>query len=270
MKSKITGGETTFLFKATLMSKYEISYFSCNETGFVQTEDPHWLNEAYDDAITQLDLGLVQRNMELSEIVPPIIYKYFNHNEAFLDYAGGYGLFTRMMRNKGFDFYHTDKYCKNIFATGNDASEFPEKKFELTTAFEVFEHLADPISEIELMLTTSPNLFFSTVLMPDPVPMPQDWWYYSLETGQHISFYTISSLKYLAKKYNKYFYSNHKNLHLFSEKKLSSNPFHPSMLSKFFVWIKRKEKKLYFKKGLLDNDIEIARKKLLEKNSYGI
>jgi hypothetical protein len=268
MLSKITGGPTTFLFKAILLSKYEVSFFRCDETGFIQTEEPYWLAEAYSSAITKLDIGLVQRNLEMVEVAHPMIMKYFDHNGAFLDYAGGYGLFTRLMRYKGFDFYNTDKYCENLFAEYNDLKfAVPGQRFELTTAFEVFEHLPSPIEEIGEMMAYSDNLFFSTVIVPDKIPAPGDWWYYSLETGQHISFYTVASLEYIAKKFDRYFYSNGKNVHLFTKKKLSSNPFKPNpftaLAKGFFKTIKSLEKTANGRKpSLLDSDTDAAKKRI--------
>jgi hypothetical protein len=268
MESKITGGASSHLFNATILSKHTIGFFQCQETGFIQTEKPHWLSEAYADAITKLDLGLVQRNIELSETVAPILNKFFNPSAAFLDYAGGYGLFTRLMRNKGFNFYHTDKFCANIFAEGHDlSSENTKPPFELVTAFEVFEHLENPMADIEEILQHAPNLLFSTVIVPSPIPAANEWWYYSLETGQHIAFYTISSLEFIAKKHNKFFYSNGKNLHLFSVKELRSNPFKKTATDICIKLLNSVIKKLSGKRNsLLDADIQQA-KQLLKNNS---
>lgn len=267
MISKITGGPTTFLYKSRILSKYDISYFRCNETGFIQTEEPYWLDEAYSSAITKLDLGLVQRNIEMAELLHPILIKYFDHNAAFLDYAGGYGLFTRLMRYRGFDFYNTDKYCENIFAEFNDLKNAKGTRFELTTAFEVFEHLSSPMAEIEEMISYSDNLFFSTVIVPDPIPQPGEWWYFSPETGQHIAFYSLASLEYIAKKFNRHFYTNGKSVHLFTKKQLKSDPFRQSagsyLLRKFINKVKSLERSANGrKKNLLDSDTEEAKKRI--------
>ena len=140
MKSKITGGDTTLLFSKKVLNNYEVKYYRCNETGFIQTEAPYWLQEAYSSAITKLDIGLPSRNIILSDRVSKLLTVKFNDKGIFLDYAGGYGLFTRLMRDKGFNFYNTDKYCQNLFAEYFDLTDLPpDTNFELTTAFEVFE-----------------------------------------------------------------------------------------------------------------------------------
>jgi hypothetical protein len=270
MKSKITGGQTKELFKAKVLGKYDVQYYQCVETGFIQTEEPFWLDEAYSSAIASLDLGLVMRNQNLCLQTKSIIEKNFNPDLKFLDFAGGYGLFTRMMRDKGLDFYHTDKYCDNLFAKYFDIdSEQSVSKFELTTAFEVFEHLSNPIEEINNILKFSDNLLFSTEILPvKTLVSAEDWWYFVPEIGQHISFYTIESLKYIARLHNFNFYSNGVNLHLFTKLNLNDNVIFKS--SKESFW-QRKVRKYYerlsnkknTRKSLLDHDINFIKQKLI-------
>ena len=222
MKSKITGGPTEYLFTANVLSKYPVKYYKCVHTGFIQTEDPFWLPEAYSSAITSLDLGLVMRNTKLSNVTEKIIGENLNPNAVFLDYAGGYGMFTRMMRDKGYQFYHTDKYCENLYAkyfTIHDLS--PAATFEMVTAFEVFEHLVDPLEEISQILNYSDKVLFSTELIPpQQLTSAEDWWYFSPETGQHVSFYSISALQHIAHTLQLHLYSNQANLHILSRTEL--------------------------------------------------
>jgi phage pi2 protein 07 len=277
MKSKITGGETTLLFKAKVLSEYMVSYYKCNDTGFIQTEEPYWLEKAYDSAITKLDVGLVMRNQNLSVITEKLLLEQFNHNSIFLDYAGGYGLFTRMMRDKGFNFYNTDKFCQNIFAEYQDLKELPPgTNFELVTAFEVFEHLTNPLGEIEEMLPYGKNILFSTEIVPENTTQPTDWWYFSLETGQHVAFYTIKALEFISKKFNKHFYTDGKGLHLFCDEQLSSNPFDKNTIvlkkENYFIrkmrrTLRRFDSYLYEnsipkKESLLDFDWNDAKKRI--------
>ena len=67
MKSKITGGDTSLLFEKKVLGKFDVKYFRCEDTGFIQTEDPYWLEESYSSAITKLDIGLPYRNIQQSE-----------------------------------------------------------------------------------------------------------------------------------------------------------------------------------------------------------
>lgn len=268
MKSKITGGNTTLLFTAKVLSKYDVSFFRCNDTGFIQTEEPYWLDEAYSSAITKMDIGLVKRNLDLSELVDPIIKKYFDHNASFLDYAGGYGLFTRLMRYRGFDFYHTDKFCQNLFAEFHDLTDYSGGAFELATSFEVLEHLADPLPEIEKMMEYSDNLLVSTELVPPGVSHPNDWWYFILETGQHVAFYTKEALEHIAKRTGRNLYTNGITLHLFTKKVLASDPFAPKQREPFFIRkmrkiLKRYDEKRTIKKESLENQDWLEAKRRL-------
>ena len=63
---------------------------------FLQTEEPYWLAEAYSSVICAEES--VARNLDLAKRVPILLYYFFNYNAQFVDYAGGYGIFTRMMR----------------------------------------------------------------------------------------------------------------------------------------------------------------------------
>ncbi len=165
MKSHITQAEATPLFRATVLKKYEVRYFRCPDTGYVQTEKPYWLSEAYQSAITDLDIGLIRRNLELHARTLPLLLHFFDTKKRFLDYAGGYGMFVRLMRDSGLDFYRQDPYCENIFANKFDIEDLSsEPSFELLTAFEVFEHRENPKVELEKALRYSKNILFSTEL----------------------------------------------------------------------------------------------------------
>jgi hypothetical protein len=220
MICRICNSHTRILFREKVLNKYEANYFQCNNCGYLFTEEPYWLSEAYNSAINISDTGIIFRNTQFSKICSVIIDVYFNRNEKFLDYAGGYGIFTRMMRDIGFDFYWTDKYCENLLARGFEYEENKNNNFEAITAFEVFEHFADPVSEFETILKYGKNIIFSTELLPNPVPKPVDWWYYGFSHGQHVSFYTRESLSLLGKKHGLNFYSM-KGIHIFTEKKLN-------------------------------------------------
>jgi len=220
---KICHQPTVKIFSKVILQKYPADYLKCSACGFVQTSDPIWIEEAYSSAITSLDIGLLDRNILLRNEVSKIIDACFPEAKTMLDYAGGYGVFVRLMRDAGFNFYREDKFCENIFAKHFDISDAGANKFDVVTAFEVFEHFVNPIQEIEKVLTFSDHLIFSTQLTPSTNKELEDWWYIAPETGQHVAFYTQASMEFLAKKYNKNYYRKGAWLHLFTTKKLSND-----------------------------------------------
>jgi hypothetical protein len=226
MQSKITGGATTPLFKGRVLNKYDVQYYRCNDTGFIQTEKVHWLKEAYGSAITNLDLGLVERNIILSKKILPLFLKHFKTANRFLDYGGGYGMLVRMLRDKGFPFELYDTYCENIFAANLKISSLEGKKFDVITAFEVMEHLDNPIEEFTMLFEHTDNILFSTELVPNKIlDGPDSWWYFSQDTGQHIAFYTQKALDFIAKQNGAAYYSDGGSLHLLTKTNFGKNPF---------------------------------------------
>lgn len=238
-KCRICCQETTKAFQATILNKYEITYFVCSNCGFMQTEEPFWLEEAYSIPINLSDTGLVQRNLLSSKLSATLIKRFFDTKSIFIDMAGGYGLFVRLMRDKGFKFLWNDLYTENLFARGFNFNKTHSADIELITSFESFEHFVNPIQELESMLSVSKNIFFSTLLLPTTIP-EKNWWYYAFEHGQHISFYSKQSLSLLAEKFNLYFYSNNKDFHLFTKNKISTH-----LLKLIFLYYKFIQFKFY-------------------------
>src|SRR4051812_21742063 len=107
---KICKGSAQKIFSKIILKKYPAEYFQCSDCGFVQTSEPLWIKEAYNNAITTLDIGLISRSVRLRHEVTPIIDACFPDAAVMLDYAGGYGAFVRLMRDSGFNFYRQDIY----------------------------------------------------------------------------------------------------------------------------------------------------------------
>jgi hypothetical protein len=218
---KICKSPVETLLRGRILGKYDVDYFRCRGCGFIQTEEPYWLDEAYSSAVADIDLGPINRALVGSRIVEGMILAFFDPNAKYVDWGGGYGIFTRMMRDLGYDFYWKDLYCENLFAKPFEAEA--SQRYELLTAFELFEHLADPIAEIEKMLAVAPNIFFTTLLVP-PAVRP-DWWYFLPETGQHIALYTRPALEEIARRFGLQLNSDGANNHLLSKRPLSPRLF---------------------------------------------
>lgn len=224
MKCRICNAESTPIHQATLMNKIQVQYFACPNCGFVQTEEPYWLEEAYSSAISSSDTGVLARNSFLAMVSTVILRTCCKKDARFLDFGGGYGIFTRLMRDLGFDFYWHDKYAANLVARGFEGS-ISNEKYAGVTAFENFEHFADPLAEIKTMLEITDFILFSTELVPDPVPAPSEWWYYCLEHGQHISLYSRKTLEQIARQNGLFLVTNGANLHILSRFPVSRHIF---------------------------------------------
>lgn len=268
---KICTGKSLAIFSALILQQYNVIYFKCEDCGFIQTEKPYWLGEAYRTAITDLDIGLIYRNIQFAEILEKILLNNsISPNGKFIDYGGGYGMFVRLMRDKGFDFYRQDIHCQNLFARHFDVTDIKDhQSFGLLTAFEVFEHLEHPLQGFEKMLSFSDNILFSTELVPGNNPTPDTWWYYAPETGQHISFYSLKSLQVLAEKFNLYLYSNGATLHMFTKHKLAIDPFEKSKKQGRFqhlISFLSFPKPLVKRESLLMKDFEFIRSNINNKS----
>jgi len=222
MKCNICGDDSHKFKEALILNKFNINYFQCSNCGFIQTEEAYWLDEAYNESITCADIGLVERNFITANITSSLISVLLDAENRFLDFGGGYGLFVRMMRDRGFDFYLMDKYSSNLFAKGFKIENLVNDEFELITAFEVFEHFPRPQENIEHLLSGTSNIFFSTHLVPPGPPPDEHWWYYATEYGQHLSLFSLNSLQFLARHFGLNLYTNGKTLHLLT--KVTINP----------------------------------------------
>lgn len=212
-------------FKARLLNKYDVRYFYCETCGLLQTETPYWLDEAYSKAIANSDTGLVSRNLSIAKKLSALLYFLFDHRARYVDYAGGFGLLTRLMRDRGFDYYWYDPYATNFLSSGFEwRQESSNVPVMAATAFEVLEHVEDPLSFLEQIMnsTGAKTVIFSTILYQGKPPQPQDWWYYSLHSGQHISFFRRDTLNIVARRLALNFYSNGW-LHTLTDRKLSES-----------------------------------------------
>ena len=215
-RCRICGGNAQFAFMGPLLN-YSVRYFDCDVCGYLQTEWPFWLDEAYASPINISDTGLVERNITNAKRVATIMWRHGFSNGRVVDFAGGHGLLVRMLRDIGIDAYWDDKYCQNSFARG---FEHDGSAADFITAFEAFEHFVEPTQEIDRFMAIAPNVVFSTLLLPDPVPEPGSWWYYGPDHGQHIGFYRKRTLEWLAKKHSALVSTDGASFHVISKSQI--------------------------------------------------
>lgn len=179
----------------------------------MQTDPPFWLEEAYSAAIARQDVGIMQRNMVNCELTTAVLRLLFPGMQRALDYGGGHGILVRLMRDRGYDFSWFDRYANNDYARGFEHVQ--GQRYNFLSAFELLEHLPDPLADLAAVMELSDNVFVSTCTVPSPAPGLKDWWYYSPSSGQHIAFYTPASLQVIASHFNRHLLSNG-SYHLFT------------------------------------------------------
>ncbi len=214
---------TRYLWQQPLLS-HQVCYFECPSCGYVQTEKPHWLNAAYAEPVNLSDTGLLARNCTQAQVVLATLALLGQRRGRVVDYAGGYGVLVRLLRDRGIDAYWLDAYSDNLLARG--FAYQPESgtgTMALVTAFEAMEHFVYPNDELAAMLAIAPNLLVSTELIAQPTP--KQWWYYGLEHGQHIGFFRLATLRYLAQRHGKHLASDGRSFHLFTERPVAAGVF---------------------------------------------
>lgn len=248
-RCRLCGEDASPFGSARILASLEVSYYRCQACGFVQTEEPYWLERAYAQPISKIDLGIISRNISLADTASAVISMLLDGGGRFLDWGGGYGILVRLMRDRGFDFYWRDPFCDNLFAQGFEWTD--ETRAELVTAFEVLEHLPRPVDDVARMADIADNLLVSTLLLPEPTPELGDWWYYTLESGQHVSFYSRRSLTVLAGQLGMFVASNRGcSVHLFTRSRKAARAF-PLVASRHGVRLRRL---LPYRRSLLDAD----------------
>ncbi|WP_407166048.1 class I SAM-dependent methyltransferase [Bradyrhizobium sp. ORS 111] len=195
---KICGERADAYAEVIVRGRHPSQLFSCNSCGFVFIDPVYWLEEAYAAPETSLDVGSVSRNLDVAELLARLLGKVTTRSDLFVDFGGAHGLLVRLMRDKGYHFHLYEPVAANLFATFCVADQKAFPAYRALTAIEVFEHLPDPRRSVSEMLEWSRCIIFTTELCPEERPKPSNWWYFALEEGQHVSFFTQKSLQVLA------------------------------------------------------------------------
>jgi SAM-dependent methyltransferase len=130
-----------------------------------------------------------------------------------LDYGGGNGLLSSILRDRGWKSATYDPFVDRRTKVDQLG------KFNLITAFEVFEHVPDVTrlaSDLATLLEPEGVVFFSTMVSDNEIAPHKrlGWWYASPRNG-HISLFSSQSLHVLAESNGWNFGSFSPNFHSF-------------------------------------------------------
>jgi hypothetical protein len=183
---RLCGSPTDELWRLRILDRYDVGYSHCRRCDLIQTERPYWLDEAYTTTIAGLDTGAVARNLYCSRLASAVTWLLdLDRSKPCLDYGGGHGILTRMMRDVGWNFRWWDKYGPNLYAVGFEGA--PDERHQIITAFEVLEHFVDVRDDLARIFEAGHDfVLVGTVLHARPDPR---WWYLVPETGQHVAFF---------------------------------------------------------------------------------
>lgn len=192
---RLCGGSLAFQFKGTVLGRHAISYFACVACESLQTEPPHWLEQAYANNLADLDTGAAQRcfvNLGASHLVA----RFFGLRNI-LDFGGGDGLHARLLRDHGLNAFVEDAHARPGYAQGFTTPDF--KSPDLVTAFEVMEHFANPEEDLAQIFGRGAKAVLASTTRWQGEGA--DWWYLTPGTGQHIFFYSESAIALIAARF---------------------------------------------------------------------
>lgn len=213
-------GQATFDFgRQEVLGQFQAQYLRCSTCGYVFVDDPHWLELAYSNAIAALDTGIVTRNHWLADATCALLGLSLRDVRSALDFGGGSGLLVRLMRDRGHDFRWMDAYSRNQLARGFEGDT--DDRYDMVTAFELVEHLPDPMVTFARLHALAPIIVVSTELLPPGRHRVDNWWYYAPESGQHIGFFTLPALEAVAQRFGLRLSSNGRNLHVIAARRVS-------------------------------------------------
>ncbi len=213
-RCRLCGGALHEHFRLKVLDRYEVAYLLCEVCGSLQTERPYWLAEAYASALADIDTGAVERCLRCQAVITATA-RVFGLAGRVLDFGGGAGLLCRLLRDAGLDAWLYDRYAEPVYAPAYAVpleSVMPGS-IALLSAIEVFEHCAEPASELGALFGLQPTVLFAST---EPYRgQGANWWYLNASAGQHVFFYSTRGLQLLAHRHG-YAYFGAGAFHVFS------------------------------------------------------
>jgi SAM-dependent methyltransferase len=180
-----------------------INYFLCPNCGFCfAPEFSQWSLKDFEQRI--YNHNYIHVDPDYLDVRPRVnaqnlilTFKGYKSIIRHLDYGGGGGLLSSILRDAGWTSTSYDPFVDRDTKVENLG------KYDLITAFEVFEHVPDVdqlMTNLSALLNPNGVIIFSTILSDNNITLQQKltWWYASPRNG-HISIFSKNSLFLLGK-----------------------------------------------------------------------
>jgi len=200
IKCRLCDNATDFAFEKTVLAVFRVKYYRCRNCEGLQTEQPWWLPLAYENEAEKFDTGKASRCLRNSYLLSGLFEAIrIESTDVIVDWGGGGGLLSRLMRDIGFNCFCQDRHRDSEFMAGFSWSKGDAIRPSVVTLFEVAEHFAEPAAEWSDVFTLAPSFVVGTTGFNDGED--SDWPYLSSENGQHVFLYSRKSLAWLARRF---------------------------------------------------------------------
>jgi hypothetical protein len=227
---KVCGGKAEYWFHGHLRGRYRAAYYWCAQCDYLSTESPYWWEESAETG--EVDTTPAQMRQQWSKrraLVSLLLLNLWDTQGENLDCSADGGRFARSMREAGFRYRYQGAQTLARAASkevkGSSRSRKGVERYELVTAFDVWQQIAEPGKVLDYLLSRSDGVLFNIPLLPDPMPKPTEWAFYDLSGGRNISFFAPRSMRRLAERRQLQWLSNGEELHLLTRREISGEVF---------------------------------------------
>jgi SAM-dependent methyltransferase len=179
-----------------------VPYLLCSQCGFCFAPDicawspEEFGRKIYNEAYVEVDPDYLEVRPRNNAAVVQSIFRSPGPAVRHLDYGGGNGLLSRVLCEAGWNSTSYDPF------TDRNTDPASLGRFDLISAFEVFEHVPDVqvlMRSLRSLLAEDGMVVFSTVVSDGEIhpQRPLTWWYAAPRNG-HISLFSRASLGLLA------------------------------------------------------------------------
>lgn len=184
-----------------------VVYRKCADCAFIFTDffdtfsQNDWATHVYNDHYLSIDPDYVEVRPRMMAGVLQTFLRSRKRTLIGLDYGGGSGKLTALMRQRGFQYDCIDPFGSNDYQQQNIG------KYNFVSVIEVFEHTTDPCETLkrilDMMDTTGPIMVMIGTEAHDRAVSDDNllsWWYAAPRNG-HISLFSQRALTLLGQKF---------------------------------------------------------------------